>query len=301
MNTNLSRRRNQLPLITLWLISLLIVYNFGNLLVISTAGLNHGCNHPSLNPKYSIKDYTPNPPFPRMVALRNLRIWFTNTTKGELSATKWFPSNVTEFENYTTNILLQQQLISDFLQLQQEEKFYAFIFNQSTSLIWSFSSSWCSNSKTYGPVFLYDIDGQPYLNLTHELQSLQYSNNCLLKLYHNETTFVNYHLAMQQDNLSLASTFIPGTDIDTYHEQSLSGTNNVYPLNVTIKRLASSLEQLWYVERVDIFYNFDLSWQMLGVTDRTPLEQFLQEWGIPIVLIIIVITSTLLFVRKRKH
>jgi hypothetical protein len=242
-------------------------------------------------------DIYPTSAYPRISAIDKIRIWFSNTTIDSSEAVKWFPSNATEYDNHSTNVQLKEQLMADIFQIQEEDNFHAFIFNQSTSLIWSYSECYFSLApEKYGP--LYDIRGEPYLNITQEFESLQFSNNCVLYMKNNETTYNNYYLAMEEGNYSLAETFIPGTDPSLYEKHAYSRIPTLYANNITIQRLASCLETFSYIDHVDVFYNFDFSWQMLGVTDRTPLDVFLQEWGILVALIVVLTAGTLMFAKK---
>ena len=234
----------------------------------------------------------------RVCAISDVRIWFTNTTSNNITAIKWFPSNATENDNHTQNFDLKEKFLHDIQEIEQIENFHVLCFNWSTAISWSLGGSY--HFQNYSKFHhLSDIDNKPYLNYSEIVTSSLILSNCSFLSYkYNGTILSAYENAMEDEDYSTANNLVPeAAKKDEYISNKPIPT--VYAVNVSIQRLARSLESLWYIDHVDIFYDYDGTRDTYSQSNPSFIEKILDNWGL-IVISVIPITLAGLFVVKIK-
>lgn len=234
----------------------------------------------------------------RMCAISELRIWFTNTTFDNITASKWFPSNATEYHNNTINVDFKEKILQDIKDIYINENYQVFVFNWSSAIAWSINESRFNNFDNN--VYLHDIDNEPYLNYTETVfSSLLLSNCSFLNFSYNSTVLDNYENAMEANDFTIANSFVPEA---ANEEEYLANKPipRVYAINKSTIRLAKSLESLWYIDHVDIFYDYDGTRDTYGLTNSSILDILFDNWEITMFLAITVIIISLIFLKIRK-
>ena len=237
----------------------------------------------------------------RVCAISDVRIWFTDTTSNNITASKWFPSNATENDNHTQNFDFKEKFLHDVQEIELIENFQVLCFNWSTAISWSLGGSYkYNNLNTVNLSPLYDINNEIYLNYTEIVTSSLILSNCSFLSYkYNGTVLGAYERAMEDEDYSTANNLIPeAAKKDEYISNKPFPA--VYAVNVSIQRLARSLESLWYIDHVDVFYDYDGTRDTYGQTNPSFIEKILGNWGLLVISVIPIILISLFVVKIKK-